>query len=634
MRHDTDPCRWSERAALAGIVLVAIGLRTLFLSQNDYGRMYYAAAVRGMLGSWHNLFFNAFDPGGFVSLDKPPVAIWLQAVSAKLLGFDGLAMLLPQVVEGVVAVVLVYVLVRRSFGALAGLLAALFLAVTPVSVAVDRSNNTDSCLVMMLLLALWAFTVALESKRIWPLLLAMAGIGVAFNVKMGAALVVVPAMAILYLLLAAPQPLLRRVAMLAAGGVVLASVSLSWAAIYDLVPAQSRPYVGSTAHNSMLELALVHNGAARFAAPAEAAQQAREDTPAPEARRPLYNDSPTGFLRWLRPQHAVQFAWLLPLTLTALVFGLRRQHEGRLPPLQQNALALWGGWLASYWLVLSYAGGPMHTYYLAALAPPVAALAAIAVAQLWTSARRLLLTVLAATVVWAGWIGVGFVDWQAWHWTATAFIAALAAAAVGCILMASPSQPLRTTALAAALTGLLALPCEWALSVVLVRPNIATPAADLAALRRPTNDAADAALRRQRAEGRRDRLLDFLAARQGGERFILAVPNALQAAPLIVASGKPVMAMGGYLGRDPILTAETLQRLVAEGQVRFILTGGPSLVAPDGRERALTQWIRAHGRAVDRTLWLPPRRGRAVPADPAFFAAEPAVLYDMRPGAG
>ena len=629
MRHDIEPRRWVERAALAGIVLAAIGLRTLFLSQNDFGRLYYAAAVRGMLESWHNVFFNAFDPAGFVSLDKPPVAIWLQAVSAKLIGFNGLAMLLPQVAEGVVAVILVYILVRRSFGAIAGLLAALFLALTPVSVAVDRSNNTDSCLVMVLLLAMWAFIAALESKRLAPLLLAMAGIGVAFNVKMGAALVIVPAMAVLYLLLAPSTPP-RRVAMLAAGGAVLGVVSLSWAAIYDLAPGASRPYAGSTAGNSMLELALVHNGAARFATPAAAAPHA--DTPAPETRPPLYNDSPTGFLRWLRPQHAVQFAWLLPLALASLVLGLRRQHEGTLPPQQQNALAIWGGWLASYWMVLSYAGGPMHTYYLAALAPPVCALAAIAVAQLWGFSHRLLLAALAATIAWAAWIGASATDWPSWHWTLTVFVGALALAVAGSALLIWPRP--RKAGLALAVAGLLALPSEWALSVVLVRPNIAAPVADLAALQRPPSDATEAALRRQRAERLRDRLLEFLVARHGNERFIVAVPTALQAAPLIVASGKPVMAMGGYLGRDPILTAEALERLVAEGQVRFILTGGPRLVAPDAHERALAQWISAHGVAVDRALWLPPRRGRAIPANPAFFAAEPAVLYDMRPGAG
>src|SRR5262245_9572391 len=149
-----------------------------------------------MLVSWHNFFFNAFDPAGFLSLDKPPVALWLQVAAAKLIGFGSLAMLLPQALEGLVAIVLVYLLVRRAFGEAAGLLAALFLALTPISVAVDRSNNVDSCLVMVLLLAAWALMKAVEPGRARYLVLSMALVGVGFNVKMGAALILVPALAL------------------------------------------------------------------------------------------------------------------------------------------------------------------------------------------------------------------------------------------------------------------------------------------------------------------------------------------------------------------------------------------------------------------------------------------------------
>src|SRR5262245_5037571 len=183
------------RLILAVVLATAAVLRLWRLDEDGVLIPYYAAGVRSMLASWHNFFFNAFDPAGFVSLDKPPIALWLQVASAKLIGFNGLAMLLPQVAEGVIAIVMVNVLVRRSFGELAGLLAALFLALTPISVAVDRSNNTDSCLIMLLLLALWALVRALETGRAAWLLLCMASIGLAFNVKMAAALVLVPALA-------------------------------------------------------------------------------------------------------------------------------------------------------------------------------------------------------------------------------------------------------------------------------------------------------------------------------------------------------------------------------------------------------------------------------------------------------
>jgi 4-amino-4-deoxy-L-arabinose transferase-like glycosyltransferase len=149
-----------------GAVLVLAGaLRLWRLDQNGYDNEYYSAAVRSMLNDWHNFFYNSSDPAGFVSVDKPPVALWVQVASAKLFGFHELSVLLPQVLEGLGAVWLLHHLVRRRFGTGAGLLAGLFLAVTPVSVAVDRSSNTDTCLVLALLLAAWALTRAAEDGR-------------------------------------------------------------------------------------------------------------------------------------------------------------------------------------------------------------------------------------------------------------------------------------------------------------------------------------------------------------------------------------------------------------------------------------------------------------------------------------
>jgi 4-amino-4-deoxy-L-arabinose transferase-like glycosyltransferase len=143
----------APRLCLAAILLAAAALRGWDLGERGFITPYYLAGVRSMLESWHNFLFNAFDPAGFVSLDKPPVAFWIQTLSAKLLGFSASSVLLPQLVEGLCAIVLLYVLVRRRFGEFAGLVAALALALTPVAVAVDRSNNTESCLVLALLLA-------------------------------------------------------------------------------------------------------------------------------------------------------------------------------------------------------------------------------------------------------------------------------------------------------------------------------------------------------------------------------------------------------------------------------------------------------------------------------------------------
>src|SRR6266487_7077565 len=167
--------------ARAAVLVLAAALRLWRLDQNGYDNEYYAAAVRSMSASWHAFLYNAFDPTGFVSVDKPPVALWLQALAVKLFGFHGLTVLLPQVVEAVAAVALLDYLVRRRLGAWAGLFAGLFLAVMPVSVATDRSNNTESCLVLVLLLAAWALLVAAEGGSL-------------------AAFVVLPAFALVYAL--------------------------------------------------------------------------------------------------------------------------------------------------------------------------------------------------------------------------------------------------------------------------------------------------------------------------------------------------------------------------------------------------------------------------------------------------
>ena len=160
---ETRP-RIAPSVALAAILSLAAVLRGWNLGGGGVVIPYYLAGVRSQLVGWHNFFFNAFDPAGFVSLDKPPIAFWLQTASAKLLGFGAASVLLPQVLEGVAAVALLYWLVRRRFGVAAGLLAALVLALSPVSVAVDRSNNTESCLVLVLLLAAWALIRAIEDR--------------------------------------------------------------------------------------------------------------------------------------------------------------------------------------------------------------------------------------------------------------------------------------------------------------------------------------------------------------------------------------------------------------------------------------------------------------------------------------
>src|SRR6266436_9104711 len=271
VRHDGPlagqkaPARSSlwHRLALGGIMLISIFMNFYQLGQNGFGNLYYAAGVRSMLDNWHNFFFVSYDPGGFVTIDKPPLGFWLQVASAKLFGFTPFSVFLPQAIAGVLSVLLLYYLVRRHFGVVAGLLAALALAISPISVLTNRNNTIDSTLVLVMLLGAWAVLRAAERGKLRWLLLCAVFVGLGFNIKMLEAYLVVPAYGLLYLL-AAPRRIWVRIGHLALAALLMLTISLSWAVAVDLTPAASRPYVGSSQNNSEISLALGYNGIQRL----------------------------------------------------------------------------------------------------------------------------------------------------------------------------------------------------------------------------------------------------------------------------------------------------------------------------------------------------------------------------------
>jgi len=252
-----------ETIALIFITILSAILNLGNLGIEGTGNAYYAAAVKSMTMSLKNFFFVSFDPSGFVTIDKPPLGYWLQAISAKIAGFSGWSIILPQALAGVISVIVIYIIVKRSFGKAAGLLSALFLAVTPVFVAASRNNTVDNVLVLALLLACWALSVAAEKGKFKYLVLSMVLVGLGFNIKMLQAYMVIPALYVTYLFATAVS-FKKRIVHLIAATLILVTVSLSWALIVDAIPASSRPYVDSSTNNTVMELILGHNGAERL----------------------------------------------------------------------------------------------------------------------------------------------------------------------------------------------------------------------------------------------------------------------------------------------------------------------------------------------------------------------------------
>ncbi len=250
------------------LLLVLVLALAAFLYLSDLGKEgfsnhYYAAAVRSMLENPALLVFNSFDPAGFVTVDKPPVALWVQTASAAVLGYSGWSLILPQAIAALGSVILVYYVVSRPFGKPAGIISALALTVTPILVAVARTNNMDGLLVFVLLLSVVTAVRAWREGSVWYLLASAVLIGIGFNIKMIEAFVVVPACFGIYLL-AHGLPLRTRCGHIAIALVVLLAVSFSWAAFMEMTPVEDRPYIGSTQDNSVMELIFGYNGLHRL----------------------------------------------------------------------------------------------------------------------------------------------------------------------------------------------------------------------------------------------------------------------------------------------------------------------------------------------------------------------------------
>ncbi len=628
MKRTESTSGWRNGTLLLAVLALAAFLRLWNLAGHEYGNIYYAAAVRSMAQSWHNSFYAAFDPGGFLAVDKPPVALWLQVLSVKLLGYSGWSLHLPQALLGIAMVGLVYHLTARVAGAAAGLLAALVLAVTPVCVAVDRSNLMDSCLLFTLLLAAWALLRATERGRWWPLLLCAVIVGVAFNVKMLAAYLVLPAFYLVYWL-GAPLSRKMRTIRLAGATAVLALVSLSWPVAVDLTPTDQRPRVAASFDNSVLSLSLGLHGLGRImhlvpgdrggpgggAGPPSGPPPALHAPPGPggpgrppgapatgSSLAPLTGFSGTpGLFRLANREMAGHIAWFIPLAAVSLVAFVLHSPPRR--PLSRRHLTvlLWVGWAGTCATLFSFSSGIIHTYYLNMLGPPIAALVGIGAVALWRlEDARLRATLLVAgillTALGQAAIVTAYSAWDVWLVPLVVLGAVGALSAVVHGVCRGASRKLERAGAGLALAVLLVAPLAWAATPLLAPGSHMIPAADPVLLRETGYR-----LGGPPALPETEALIAYLQQRRDGERFLLATTDIHAAAPFVIATGEPVMAFGGFHGGEPITTAEEFAAAVAAGEVRYVLIGGRG-PGPRGRN-AVAGWVRRHGVRVPSRLW-------------------------------
>ncbi|MGD0387006.1 MAG: glycosyltransferase family 39 protein [Solirubrobacteraceae bacterium] len=405
-REAAAEARWVRPALIALLALTAVAYLWGLGASGD-ANSFYAAAVQAGTRSWKAFFFGSLDSSSFITTDKPPASIWVMALSGRIFGFSSWSMLVPQALEGVAAVGLLYAAVRRWFGPAAGLAAGAMLALTPVAALMFRFNNPDALLVATLVAAAYCLTRALEAAGTRWIVATGALIGFAFLAKMGQAFLVVPGFGLAYLL-AAPASLRRRIAGALAGLAAMIAAGGWWVAIVALLPASSRPFIDGSPDNNIFNLIFGYNGFQRLFGSGGGGGGGGTSFSGATGTLRLFNDLMGG-----------QASWLLPAALIALVAGLWLTRSAPRIDRTRAALVVWGGWLLVTAAVFSYSSGVIHTYYAVALAPAIAALVAIGGALAWerraTLAARA--TVALAVAVTGGW-SFALLDrtpsWQPW----------------------------------------------------------------------------------------------------------------------------------------------------------------------------------------------------------------------------
>jgi len=593
------------RPELAVLLALAALLYLWGLSKNGWANDYYSAAVRSMAGSWHDFLYGSFDAKGLMTVDKPPLALWVEALSAKAFGFDSLAILVPQALMGVASVGLLYDLTRRRWGRAAGTLAGLVLALTPVVVAISRHNNPDALLVLCSVGALWCFVRALEHGATKWLVAAAVCVGLGFEAKMGAALMVVPGMALAWLWVA-PRGRLVALRQLAWAGAALVAVALAWPVLVWLTPASSRPWVSGTSDNSIWSLIWEYNGFGRL--------EGQTGGPASfggAGGGPF--GGATGPFRLLNESLGGQAGWLLGAAATGGLGIAALSRLRRSDPRTGWIIAV-GGAFAVTAVAFSFAGGIFHPYYTSLLAPFAAALAGATFGQVMAAERDEEGRAAGARLLGAVAIGAGaivelvVIDHSASDlgWLVVPLVA-VAVAAVGGLLFAdalverlgasgasgahgvSPAR-VRLVALACGLGILLVGPAIWSVDT-LGHPTSGTfPAGGPesastmggpggmggrpgGSVRPLTNMGPQTTNASGRPFGGEDltSVLEYTEAHGGGT---IAVDSQSGAAPSIIATGAEVAGIGGFSGKESSVSVAWLEERIDSGAITWIYTGG------------------------------------------------------------
>ncbi|MFC9514940.1 glycosyltransferase family 39 protein [Nocardiaceae bacterium NPDC056970] len=650
------PKRTREYWALAAL-LVGTAVAYLWnLSASGWANSFYSAAVQAGSVSWKAFFFGSSDAANSITVDKPPASLWVMELSVRAFGLNSWSILVPQVLIGVASVALLWATVRRYFGAAAGLLAGLVLALTPVAVLMFRFNNPDALLVLLMIAAVWATLRGVEDGRTRWLVLTGVFVGFGFLTKQLQVMLVVPPLALTYLIAGPPKLGKRILQLFAALGGLIVSAGW-WLLTVELWPAGSRPWIGGSQDNSILELTLGYNGFGRlngnergsvggggmrggFAAdalPAGAPGAFPGGDGMPGAGGPgggMWGS--TGPTRLFESAQGGQIAWLLPVALILLVAGIALCGRAVRTDVRRASFIAFGSWLLVTGLVFSFMAGIFHAYYTVALAPAVAALVGAGAVTLWRRRDlvwvRIVAAVTIAVTAATAWILLGrspdFVPWLRW---VVVVVGALAAVAmlVPAVLRARAAVVVIVAALFTGLAG----PVAYAVNTIGTGHSGSIPSAGPrvegemgrggpGGMRGPGEQLNGMPIPGGRGNGGGafempggmpggfgggaggglldaskpgDELTALLRERADDYTWVAAAIGSNSASGYQLATERPVMPIGGFNGSDPSPTLEQFQQYVADGKIHYFVAGGMGggRGGGEGTASQISEWVQA-----------------------------------------
>lgn len=636
------------------IIILSFVLNITNIGIQGYGNEYYAAGIKSMLTSFKNFFFLSFDPSGFVSLNKPPLGLWIQGIFAKIFGLSGFSLILPEAIAGTICVFILYVLIKRYFGLIPAVISSLILAITPVFVAVSRTNDFQTIVILLMMLSIMPAIKAAKTGKLKFLIVSFIIIGISFNVNRLEAFIILPAIYLTYIL-SEPlgekkvvekyvygitfiteerekRSLNSKIKSLVIATIVLLVVSLSWSFLVDLIPANNRPYIGDSTTNSEIELVLNHYNLSKFNTNTNINLDYKGDTTLNYNGLTLnsaeltqnYNtwnsihknyESPLGIFKLFENNNVTdQISWFLPLAIIGLIVSIvNRRKSIVLNNIKNIVIAFFAIWFLTEFLYFSFAY--TSTYDLATLAVPTAALCGIGLKKMigiyknnkkvWFSLALGLNIILQYVIViyYRDNLSYGLIHF---------FYLDLGISIIAVYTLFKlrkkrfKNNRIKNGLIAIALIGNLIIPLVGSGSSLFYKTDGVFKGAGLQLIQSEAYESVDNYMKNygQSFGGNEDisKLINFLQKNKGQDQeYLLVTPSSsVYASEIILDTGDRVMALGGRTGNDNIISLNAFKLLVKEGKIKYVLVGNQT---DSLNNAAIMNWVETIGTVVQNSTW-------------------------------